>query len=366
MDYRQLVEDIYFVMLFGGVTMLEVATALFLLLRKGNAIAPEVTSPVRLRRWAAAFLLASAACHMWWLLGVAHPLTQDPLTGYMILCCLDILIVLSTMMGTLLAMLQDRRRPFWPVCAAMLPFIVLSALCFIRNDDAFVVPLRIYILALIAIFTLYMVFAVRRYGRWLQDNYADLEHKEIRKSLLALAVFLIFLAMYESVDVGRVAAYLMQVDALIILGLLLWRVETLQELNPDTIQEEEPAEAAPIPASTGIPANIGPLLETNCESRQLYLQHDLSLAQLAQAIGTNHSYLSRYFAQQGLTYNAYINGLRVRHFIQLYHESVASRRMFTAQQLAYESGFHSYSTFSAAFKQNTGKTVTAWMRDSAK
>jgi len=352
-------------MLFGGVTMLEVAAALFLLLRKGNAIAPEVTSPVRLRRWAAAFLLASGISHLWWMLGVTHPLVKDPWTSYLILCCLDVLLVFSTMMGTLQAMLQDRRRPFWPICVALFPFIILSAICIIRKDDALVDPLRIYVPALIALFTLYMVFAVRRYGRWLQDNYADLEHKEIRNSLIALAVFLIFFAMYESVEVGPVAAYLMQVDALIITGLLLWRVETLQELTPDTVQEEEPAEAAPVPASTSLPTNIGPLLEANCESRQLYLQHDLSLAQLAQAIGTNHSYLSRYFAQQGLTYNAYINGLRIRHFMRLYHEAVASRRMFTAQQLAYESGFHSYSTFSAAFKQNTGKTVTAWMRDSA-
>ena len=35
-----------------------------------------------------------------------------------------------------------------------------------------------------------------------------------------------------------------------------------------------------------------------------------------------------------------------------------------AQQLAIESGYHSYSTFSLAFKQRTGQSVTAWMRES--
>ena len=94
----------------------------------------------------------------------------------------------------------------------------------------------------------------------------------------------------------------------------------------------------------------------------MYLQNDLTLAHLAQTIGTNRYYLSQHFAQQGITYNAYINGLRVRHFIRLYHEAVANHRIFTARQLAHESGFHSYSTFSATFKQNMGKTVTAWMR----
>ncbi|MBO6062727.1 MAG: AraC family transcriptional regulator, partial [Bacteroidales bacterium] len=78
---------------------------------------------------------------------------------------------------------------------------------------------------------------------------------------------------------------------------------------------------------------------------------------------TNHYYLSQYFSQQGLTYNAYINGLRIRHFIRLCEKAVAENRAITAQQLAFKSGYRSYSTFSAAFKQHTGKSVSAWMRD---
>jgi len=39
---------------------------------------------------------------------------------------------------------------------------------------------------------------------------------------------------------------------------------------------------------------------------------------------------------------------------------------FTAQQLAHESGYRNYSTFSLAFKQRMGQTVTAWMRNNAR
>ena len=150
------------------------------------------------------------------------------------------------------------------------------------------------------------------------------------------------------------------------MALLLWRVETLQQLSESSSLEPEPEEdvqKAPAPA---IPANIGPLLKKRCEEGQLYLQNDLTLSQLAQIIGTNRYYLSQHFAQQGLTYNAYINGLRVRHFVRLYHEAMAQQRIFTAQQLAFESGFHSYSTFSTTFKQNMGTTVTQWMRNAEK
>ena len=65
---------------------------------------------------------------------------------------------------------------------------------------------------------------------------------------------------------------------------------------------------------------------------------------------------------RGLTYNTYINDLRIHHFIRLYREAVAAHHTFTAQQLALESGYRSYNTFRDAFKRKTGQSVTAWMK----
>lgn len=363
MEVGSIIDDIFLLLLYGGMMMLEVVAALYLLLRRGNAFAPEVVSPVRLRRWTAAFLAGAAMSHVTWLFYVLHPST----TAYLIACSLDVLFLILPLGGVLLGMLQDRRRPFWPVAVALVPPFVVAGVSVILQDNSLVVPVRIYLLVLYILFTVYMVFAVRSYRRWLRDNYADLEHKEIWKSLLLLAVLLLFFLVYGSAVGGSIYRYFVQLDNLVIVAMMLWRVETLQQLN------EEPASAAAEPAeapqkaaaASAIPDRIGPRLEKHCEETKLYLQHDLSVAQLAQTIGTNRYYLSQYFAQQGLTYNAYINSLRIRHFIRLYHEAAAGHRVFTAQQLAYESGFHSYSTFSAAFKQNTGKTVTAWMRDNA-
>ena len=114
-----------------------------------------------------------------------------------------------------------------------------------------------------------------------------------------------------------------------------------------------------------IPLAIIILLQQHCIDTQLYLQHDLTVTQLAQAIGTNRFYLGQYFSRQDTTYNAYINNLRVNHFVSLYRETIAAQRAFTAQQLAHDSGYRSYSTFSLAFKQRMGQSVTAWMRHSA-
>jgi AraC-like DNA-binding protein len=105
---------------------------------------------------------------------------------------------------------------------------------------------------------------------------------------------------------------------------------------------------------------IASLLQQHCVDTQLYLQHNLNISQLAQTLGTNRTYLSKYFAMQGITYNAYINDLRICHFVRLYREAVATLHFFTVQKLASQSGYHSYNTFALAFKQRMGKSVTEW------
>jgi AraC-like DNA-binding protein len=166
-----------------------------------------------------------------------------------------------------------------------------------------------------------------------------------------------------------VREYLAQLETLAIIAFLLWRVETLQELNaketvmPEDIPDvEENDESTASIMTMAIPDNIQELLDKHCVRTRLYLQHDLTLQQLATAIGTNRTYLSAYFTQQGITYNTYINRLRIDHFMRLYRESIKSERTVTAIQLAQKSGFRSYSTFAAAFKFFNGLTVTAWTK----
>ena len=370
MEAQEIRNDIVFVILYGGVIMLSVAAALYLLFRRGNAFAPEVTSPVRLRRWAAAFMAACALSHVTWLFYSYQPTSHV----YTVVCSLDLLMLLPTISGILLSMLQDKYRPVWPVLVALVPAFVLLALNFIMGGDALVVPIVVYVVVLYALLMLFIFFAVRRYRQWLRDNYADLENKEVWYSFLILALFLLFFVIYSSNTDGRpIIAYLLQMDCIIIVVLLLWRVENLQQLSEISSPDAEPAgqeQEEEQNATTSLPAatanRIETLLKKHCEDEQIYLQNDLSLAQLANVIATNRTYLSQHFAQQGITYNAYINGLRIRHFIRLYQEAVAEQREITAQQLAFESGYRSYSTFSAAFKQHTGKTVTAWMHNAGK
>jgi len=319
MEAQEILQDIVFVILYGVVMGLSVAAALYLLLRRSNAIAPGVTPPKRLRLWATAIMLENVFSHILWLLYFCHP----SLPAYILVCTLDILLLIPIIAGFLLSMLQDRHRPVWPVALALIPAVVLSTLGIICQDEAFMVWLRLYVIAFSALFMVFMFFAVRRYGRWLRDNYADLENKEVWHSFLILAVFVLSSIVYIfASEQTTFLIYLLEFVCIVIMGLLLWRVETLQSLSESTAEEvQEPAEEAQKAlAPPASPTKMDTLLKKYCEDKQLYLQNDLTLAQLAQAVGTNRTYLSQHFAQQGITYNAYINGLRIRHFVRLYQK----------------------------------------------
>ena len=164
--------------------------------------------------------------------------------------------------------------------------------------------------------------------------------------------------------------FLAQVNTFIIIGFILWRVETLQTLEAyeEETEIQEDAETTSLTnedskSTDYLSVNISTLLKERCEDTQLYLQHDLTLQQLSLAIGTNRTYLGTYFTQQGITYNAYINRLRIEHFIRLYKEAKDSTQPITAKKLAEQSGFRSYITFSSAFKNFIGMTVTEWMKN---
>ena len=373
--------------LYGGATVMALLLCLYLLLSKVNVIAPGIMPPARLRRWATAFFGVVTVGHVYWLLAYAAGFDEQSLL-FTLLAVLDCVGMLITLFGTMLSMLQDRRRPLRPFVAATVPFVVLGALQAARPDLNFVPSIIVYMLALYAVFTVYMIIAVRQYQRWLRDHYADLEHKEVWVSHTLVLVVLLLLINYGFAD-GILAFVLVQLSNYAIFALLVWRVETLPTLDeaeaddddallpePDVLPEKgispeqgilpEPI-APPQPrrrkTTPEVLSRIGQLLEKECVGTRLYLRPDLTLTNLSAAIGVNRNYIGQYFASQGTTYYNYIHDLRINHFMRLCREAVAARRDFTAQQLALDSGFRSYSTFATAFKQRTGQSVASWVSE---
>jgi len=64
----------------------------------------------------------------------------------------------------------------------------------------------------------------------LQQNYVDLEHKEVWQTYLVMLAFLPTIFFYSILDVNRVFDILLDVINIPLIFILLWRVETLQTL----------------------------------------------------------------------------------------------------------------------------------------
>ncbi len=350
---------IFLFAIYGGAIMLALTASIYLLLRRSNAIAPAITPPLRLRRWTAVFFASIAAGLLWWLLIYYAPSSQNGDTFGRILLCtaLDTAIIMSSLMCTMLTMLQDRRRPLWPVAVTAtvcLVYLLIIYLLDIRRMDLIGLPNLI-----ISFFYITMlVRALRQYDRWLLENYADLEHKEVRTTFAVIAVLALIFIVYGFANYYFLFEALIVVVDILFVVVLLWRVETLQALDA-------PAEGDVVAKrSTGgtdpIADKLQSLLQQRCVDQQYYLHHDASLTQLVKLLGTNRSYLSQYFARQGMTYNTYINSLRIDHFKRLYQESVSTSHTVSTSDLAVRCGFSSYRTFSRAFKLTTGQSVTEW------
>ena len=369
---QQSLQDTLFLMLYGGVAFLALATGLYLWLRRSNGFLPDITTPRALRRWTAAFFIMVALSHVWWYVLGIYWLTDDRLVRNITAVTLDHVLLVPLVMAILLRMLQDCHHRLWPWVLAQVPILVSAAFGIAMRSEFYGFDLTTYWqLAVMVVFVLYYIYVLIQYGRWLRENYADLEHKEVWQSLLFATILFVVYEVYFTNPGEMIREYLAQMETLAIIVFLLWRVETLEVLNAkETVMPENILDVVKTNGpsanswSLSIPENIKELLASHCEARHLYLQHDLTLQQLATAIGTNRTYLSAYFAQQGITYNTYINRLRVEHFMRLYRDSIKSNRPMTAVELVPKSGFRSYSTFATAFKAINGLTVAAWTKTS--
>ena len=230
-DYQGL-QDVFFIMLYGMAGFFAMLACVYLLLRRGNAFAEDVRSSCVLRRWTAVFMAAIVASHVWWyVLGTCF-LTDDRLVRNITTIMLDHVTLVPLTMAVLLAMLQDRRRPLWPWLLAQAPEVLAAALGIAGRSEFWGYQVVHYWqLGVIAVFVVYYIIALRQYERWLLDNYADLEHKEVWQSMVFIIVFLAVYMVYISNAGELVREYLSQIITLVIIAFLLWRVETLQELD---------------------------------------------------------------------------------------------------------------------------------------
>lgn len=237
--FDQIKEDTLFIIFYSMVTAMAMFAGCYLYFRKGNAFAPDITPPAPLRKWTAAFFAFLALNHMWYMPILFLESEEDIFLNDLIGGVLDTMTVIPLLIVVMQSMLQDRVRPLWPIAASIAPLVLGGAVCAItRNVDLFP-AMYLYSLLLGVGLVVFFIREVRRYGRWLRNNYADLEHKEVWQSFLLMAIIMLTLVVYVFSNDGPVYQYAIEVVCGILVCYLLWRVETLSDLSISVVSEEE-------------------------------------------------------------------------------------------------------------------------------
>lgn len=95
--------------------------------------------------------------------------------------------------------------------------------------------------------------------------------------------------------------------------------------------------------------DIEQMLYDNCEKPLLFCNPDLSLPDLALALGTNRTYLSKWFAMNNNNFYLYINNLRIEYAAELLRSTDDS-----ITQIQHDAGFMSKTTFRKYFLDHFG------------
>lgn len=115
---------------------------------------------------------------------------------------------------------------------------------------------------------------------------------------------------------------------------------------PDIIEEEESV-AAPM-------SELGSRIERIFAEEMIFLNPNLKITDVAVAVGSNRTYVSRYFNKEiSASFYDYVNGLRIEHACRLLKETDMS-----VKAIAEQSGYNSPQTFIRVFVKTKGVSPT--------
>ena len=74
--------DVFYMMLYAVVAVLNLVASCYLLFRRGNSFAPDIKSSIRLRRWTGVFFAAMFLSHLWYMPGIYLTSNDDKMLCY--------------------------------------------------------------------------------------------------------------------------------------------------------------------------------------------------------------------------------------------------------------------------------------------
>lgn len=289
-------------------------------------------------------------------------------------------------LGFITNSLQTKRHLFsykWAM-AHMTPFIICIGIGFVTNS-----PIVYYCVLMAAaiygsVFLFLCARAAYNYSIAAKNEYSTLEGRSFRWMIIIPILLSFLLPAYAFYLYSRSIAWLIIYQ---LISILLWgsynaytlrmiidrnRVsENLDYLDSQMLKDEDENENENDNDNENRNGKAGQKkkrkeesfaqrLKKACEDSELYLNEDLNREDLARAMNTNHTYLTRLLQQEtGTNFYTYINTLRAKRAkaLMLMHPD------WTMEMVAINCGYRSRTTFTNAFLRIEGITPLDWKKN---
>lgn len=241
------------------------------------------------------------------------------------------------------------RRALWLAS----PFL-LAVLCYAVTGAGWLVDaFFIFVGCYTVLFSIYIVYAVRRYNRLLAENYSNVERVHVRwlKGVTAMLVICLVVWTISTYFSSWVSDSIYQLTLVAVWVVALYYADRQRAPQLPSASHRLPVAAK----SSGEPAlgeNLQHMLHLLMVEQCVWKQPHLTLSDLAMQIGTNRTYLSNYLNNTlHTTFYDYINDFRLEAALRQLHDPQSTATM---AEIAESCGFNSLSTFRRVFVRAKG------------
>lgn len=230
------------------------------------------------------------------------------------------------------------------------PFVLLPILFISTGSDIFYYILAGWTVVYGNFYMIWTLIQIPRYHRRLKEHFSYTENINLHWLRTILISFYVLLGLWV---VNCIAIHLNAELVYMLLSLAIWMTicfylykheQVLDELKSDTDDTDTPA--SDVPALS----ELGMKIEQLFHERQIFLNPQLKVSDVARECNTNRTYVSNYFNQEaGMTFYEYVNALRIDYACTLLRNSNDSIKIIAAQ-----SGFNSPLSFIRTFVKVKG------------
>lgn len=238
-----------------------------------------------------------------------------------------------------------------------LPFVVIPVVYILTGEEWLFRALAIWAGIYGTSYLVWSMIHIPRYNRHLKELYSYKDNVSLNWLTTILCTFYVILAIWI-LDCFVIHTDIECVYA--VCNLVMWMFIAYFIYRHESVISE--LEETSTPVTDALECNVSALgvkIDAYLVQEKAFLNPRLKLSDVAQAVGSNRTYVSNYFNRElSTTFYDYVNALRLDFACELLQKSKDS-----LYAIAIHAGFNSLSTFHRVFSKSKGTTPTEYRKN---